>query len=230
MNKTNRLVDYTINPVKGLCPMACSWCYARRMYKRFKWDEEIRFALGAWLQMKHDIAINLTPSRYFVGSTIELFGDWIDDLWLRTILETISLYKKHTFLFLTKKPEKLIKWSPFPDNCWIGASVTANGDMTKAYYGLSQIEASVKFISFEPLLGSIGMSDHINIKKYVDWVIIGSRTQPVKHPPIEWVNEIVRAADKARIPVFVKETMASHYEIQRQEFPDKESRYERNNR
>lgn len=21
--------DYTINPVKGLCPMACSYCYAR---------------------------------------------------------------------------------------------------------------------------------------------------------------------------------------------------------
>ena len=39
--------DYTINPVKGLCPMACSYCYARRMYKRFKWNPEIRF-LWSW--------------------------------------------------------------------------------------------------------------------------------------------------------------------------------------
>lgn len=33
--------DFTINPVKGLCPMACPSCYARRRYKRFKWIEEL---------------------------------------------------------------------------------------------------------------------------------------------------------------------------------------------
>jgi DNA repair photolyase len=35
--------DYTLNPIKGLCKYACSYCYARKMYKRFKWNEEIRF-------------------------------------------------------------------------------------------------------------------------------------------------------------------------------------------
>ena len=35
---------FSINPVKGLCPVACKdndgkeYCYARRMYKRFKWN------------------------------------------------------------------------------------------------------------------------------------------------------------------------------------------------
>ncbi len=44
MNKTKiEWCDYTINPVKGLCPMVCSYCYARRMYQRFKRNPEVRF-------------------------------------------------------------------------------------------------------------------------------------------------------------------------------------------
>jgi protein gp37 len=53
----------------------------------------------------------------------------------------------------------------------------------------------------------------------INWLIIGSQTQPVRHPPREWVDEIITAAYNANIPVFVKEPMASHFNIHRQEFP-----------
>ncbi len=36
---------------------------------------------------------------------------------------------------------------------------------------------------------------------------------------IEWVDEIITAGDKAGIPIFVKEPLASHYAINRKEFP-----------
>ncbi len=49
MNKTKiPWCDYTINPVKGLCPMACEYCYARKMYKRFKWNPVIRYDDWVW--------------------------------------------------------------------------------------------------------------------------------------------------------------------------------------
>lgn len=35
-------IDYTWNPVKGLCPEACEYCYARRIYARFHYDPAIR--------------------------------------------------------------------------------------------------------------------------------------------------------------------------------------------
>jgi len=53
----------------------------------------------------------------------------------------------------------------------------------------------------------------------INWVIIGSRTQPTQHPPREWVDEIITACDKAKIPIFIKEPLASYYGIYRQEFP-----------
>ncbi len=182
------------------------------MYKRFKWNPEIRFENP---RMK----LNIPPSRIFVGSTMELFGTWIKAEWLRALFGAISLWPQHTFIFLTKQPQNLPAWSPFPSNCHVGVSVVSNGGMTLAMTHLANIKAPVRFISFEPLLGAIGMNDHMSIKEVVDWLIIGSQTQPVRHPPKEWVTEIIEAADKAEIPVFVKEPLASFMNIHRQEYP-----------
>lgn len=206
MNKTKiEWCDYTINPVKGLCPMACSYCYARRMYKRFKWNPEIRFDRKALDQL----AEIKKPSRIFVGSTIELFGDWIKWWWLKTTLDFCLLYPQHTFIFLTKQPQNLIKWSPFPDNCWIGVSCTSMEMLNKAINFLPFISSEVKFVSFEPLLlweCPNSELDFVFQDSSINWVIIGQQTpySPKTAPKIEWVTEIVEACDKAKIPVFLK--------------------------
>ena len=41
----------------------------------------------------------------------------------------------------------------------------------------------------------------------ISWVILGSQTKPYKPPRIEWVKEIVRACDKAGVPVFLKDNL-----------------------
>lgn len=197
---------YTINPVKGMCPVGCSYCYARAMYKRFKWDPEIR--------MEPDWAEDLSkkPSRVFVGSTMELFGEWISPEWLDFIFTSCHDHPEHTFFFLTKKPENLLRVLPFsvPDNCWIGVSVTHDKMLTTAMDALVHLEATT-FISFEPLLERID-AEAIAASKYyrwLDWIIIGQQT-PVRTstmPKIEWVKEIVQATDQAGIPVFLKENL-----------------------
>lgn len=197
--------------------MACSYCYARRMYKRFKWDERLVFTPGVFNNCE-----KMKPgSKVFVGSTFELFGEWVQKWILRSIFNSARVFPELTFIFLTKCPQNLQKWSPFFANCWIGTSVTANGDLTRALTNMAGIEAPVRFLSIEPLLGQPGFSDHMRLKGIIDWIIIGSRTQPVQHPPREWVDEITIEADKSFIPVFIKEPMASHFNIQRQEFPAK---------
>jgi protein gp37 len=221
--------DYTINPVKGLCPMACSYCYARRMYKRFKWDETIRNEpRSSFVQCFNAPA----GSRIFVGSTMELFGDWVDPAWLKGIFNWCRMYKEKTFIFLTKQPQNLIRWSPFPDNCWIGVSATNWMQFSDALGYLTTIKAKVKFLSFEPLLGQIEMDmmQKMLLPRTINWIIIGQQT-PVNiktMPKIGWVEEIVSAADTASIPVFLKSNLIScvdQYEVAlkdgkyRQEFP-----------
>ncbi len=213
MNKTKiEWCDYTINPVKGLCPMACPYCYARRMYKRFKWNPEIRYEPLSL----YPIVDLEKPSRIFIGSTIELFGDWVRYEWLEDIFRIAEAFPQHTLIFLTKQPQNLVQWSPFPDNCWVGCSVTAYPPMIReAFKGIEPVEATVKFISFEPLQGMIFSSDNV-IERYIEhsgvnWVIIGQQT-PVRlatMPKIEWIREIVEACDKAKVPVFLKNNLMS---------------------
>jgi protein gp37 len=210
MSKTKiEWCDYTINPVKGLCPMACPYCYARAMYKRFKWDPDIRFVPETF------IGLGKEPKRIFVGSTMELFGDWVKDECMEKILRYSAHRPWHTFIFLTKQPQNLRKWSPFPDNCWVGVSA-ANDAM--AWIGekhLSVIEAKVKFLSIEPLLKwDIETPAHEycaeRLIRGLDWLIIGQQTPVSKStaPKVEWIREIVEAADKAGVPVFLKDNLA----------------------
>ena len=183
--------------------MECSYCYVRRLYKRFKWNPEIRFDSSVFTDL-----INVPDdSRIFVGSTFELFTDQIPDSWRELIVFNVKLFPKLTFIFLTKCPQNLAKWSPFSKNCWVGVSATNKAQFSNALYPLKDIKATVKFISFEPLLERIELPCVIgNPLEVASWVIIGQQT-PISaktQPKIEWVQRIVEAADKAAIPIFLK--------------------------
>ncbi len=208
--------DFSINPIKGLCPMACPYCYARRMYKRFKWDETIRFdRLGLDASRKGG-------AKIFVGSTMELFGDWIKVEWLESIFKWCRIYEEDTFIFLTKRPENLARWSPFPRNVWVGTSVTNHEQLIKASVHLAEIEAQVKFASVEPMLPELDTLVEgywLGLSESVNWLIFGCQTQPVRYPKAETIRLAIDCADYTKVPVFVKEPMASHYNIHRQEFP-----------
>ncbi len=202
-------LGYSMNPIKGLCPMACSYCYARRMYKRFKWNPEIRF--------DREVPIYGFPigSKVFIGSTMELFGDWVKEDWLKTIFANVRESPDVTFIFLTKCPNRLAPWSPFPSNCWVGASAWDLNSFFHARNNIRHIKAGVRFISLEPLLDwAPALYRKPAIKecmRSLSWLILGAQTpySPKTAPKIEWVKEIVDAADQAGIPVFLKENLYS---------------------
>jgi protein gp37 len=206
MSKTKiEWCDYTINPVKGLCPVACDYCYARRMYKRFKWNPEIRYDDWVW-QVGSPMP---KGSRIFVGSTIDLFHKKTVQF-LPTIMEYCEAVQSRTFIFLTKCPENLPK--EWPDNCHVGVSVTNRPMFIQACERLKDVNAKVKFISFEPLLESV--QPHAPIGKYlfeagVKWVIIGRQTplSASTMPHVTDIQKIIDAANEIPIPVFLKDNL-----------------------
>ncbi len=186
------------------------------------------------------------PSRILVNFMGDLFGDWVDPNlqhmgrlefpvskvfpkgWLMLnaplkseIFTIINACPQHTFIFLTKNPAGLIPWSPFPENCYIGVSITDNATFAQRLVQLKESEATVKFISFEPLLGQISQFHYLPLMlRGIQWVIIGVETKNGKivkehAPKIEWISEIVEAADKAGVKVFLKNNM-----VELLKFPD----------
>ena len=75
---------------------------------------------------------------------------------------------------------------------------------------VADIRATLKFISFEPLCDRIDIQPDQLVDAGIGWVILGRETPiPKVHLPWQWFSEVVEAADKARIPVFLKENLSS---------------------
>ncbi len=178
--------------------------YADPFYPRF-WEER--------LTEPYTYGRNFSDSGYkrqahkgiFACDMGELFGDWIPQEWQEKIFEVIKACSQHRFYLLTKQPQNLPQFSPFPDNTWVGVTATDTYMAVKGLQCLDRIEAKVKFISFEPLLSQTCMT--VSSLVGIDWVIIGAQTGPYKPPEISWLKEIVEAANKAGIKVFLKDNL-----------------------
>ena len=178
-------------------------------YPRF-WENRLREQFGAY-------TAGAEPKGIFVCDMGDLFGIGVPEHWTERVLDKIgrSWYREHRFYLLTKQPQNLAKWSLFPPNCWVGVTATSaktgQGGLYNAEEYLMQIEAKVKYISLEPLLQWDGAGKYVIQRGadggWIDWLIIGAQTKPYKPPKIERVEEIVRAADQAGIPVFLKDNL-----------------------
>jgi protein gp37 len=214
MNKTKiEWADYTWNPIKGLCPVGCWYCYARKIYQRFKLDPEPRLLCP-------------TPSdpvpakgRIFVCSTFELFHP-VADSWRGSIFDTIQDCSNLTFIVLTKMPERIDR--PMPDNVWLGVTVTSSSAGWRIRT-LAKKEARVKFVSFEPVLSPQRFCIMKN-RPVLDWYIVGRLTGHgnVYDPSREDIKAIVDFARyTANKPVFMKDNLKKIWgEPLIQEWPD----------
>jgi len=198
-----------------------------RFWEDRLWDKDI---VGRYSHFGVNRDHLVTAKGIFVCDMSDLFGIGIPERWTFKILQVIKDNKFHRFYLLTKQPQNLIKWSPFPVNCWVGVTATDSKMAWNAYADLAAIHASIKFMSLEPLLGQIDTRMIDSFKGIISWVIIGACTgkkneimelcqrnpdlTPMPYgkiwtaqPKIEWVEEIVRACDKAGIPVFLKDNL-----------------------
>jgi len=156
------------------------------------------------------------PSIIGVVYMGDLFGEWVPDEWIEEVFKACEEAPQHTYMYLTKNPERYAKFAPLiRKNYWIGFTNTyADNDRMK-YFGYAHwLDNCKKFVSIEPLLGEPTTFNH-----QVDWVIIGQQTGTGAVPPkSEWVQSIIEQCRAAAIPVFVKNPLYEQFPIQ--EWPD----------
>jgi protein gp37 len=200
----------------------CSYCYARRFAERGlgeygKHPKGERFLPRFHPERIWEPKKVRKPSRIFVCSMSDIFSPGVHWEWLERVLDARSYALHHTYIWLTKAPIHYVGWAWEP-NDWIGATVTCEDkeDLPAALRNLERVQAGVRFISFEPLLGIPRLKD--NAAKVLDWIIIGAQTGPSAiQPKPEWVQSIIDFADSHGIPVFLKDSL--NRPAKRQEFP-----------
>jgi protein gp37 len=125
----------------------------------------------------------------FVNSMSDLFHERVPVNFVRKVWAVMERAQRHTFQILTKRPERMAALTrdlPVLRNVWLGTSVES-GDYLGRLDDLRDTRAHVRFVSFEPLLGSVGIADLSNI----DWAIVGGESGPnARLMERCWVDEI----------------------------------------
>jgi protein gp37 len=202
--------EATWNPVTGCTKISagCKNCYAERLARRLQLMGNRRYQNGFQLTL-HDDVIDLPKSwsagrMIFVNSMSDLFHKDVSLQFIQRVFATMRECSQHTFQILTKRSERLRKLAAqidWPPNVWIGVSVE-NAAVLPRVDDLRVVPAAVRFLSCEPLIGSLAGVDLRNIH----WVIVGGESgfgaRPMK---IEWVREIFRACRKRKVPFFFKQ-------------------------
>ncbi|MBI2954997.1 MAG: phage Gp37/Gp68 family protein [Chloroflexi bacterium] len=200
----------TWNPITG-CSKAspgCKNCYAERMALRLRAMGQAKYRNGFQLTLHPDtLELPLSwkkPSLVFVGSMTDIFHDDVPFDYIEKILNTMRRASWHTFQVLTKRSARLLELRTlisWPDNVWVGVTVEDQQHTFRIDH-LRRVDARVRFLSVEPLLGPIDDVDLTGI----DWLIVGGESGPGARPVAEeWVIGLRDKCEASNVPFFFKQ-------------------------
>jgi protein gp37 len=190
------------------------------------------------------------PRMVFVDSMSDLFHESVPDAWIIEVFAVMAAARQHTFQLLTKRsarmrqfvtmlcahPEvmdapaknygfsdRLVARNPLP-NLWLGVSCENQVYANVRIPDLLATPAAIRFISAEPLLGSIDLRDivgrlpwlparqdhfdatHPNLLPRIDWVIVGGESgSNARACDLDHVLSILDQCRSAGIPAFCKQ-------------------------
>lgn len=200
--------DATWNPVAGCSIMSagCTNCYAMQMARRLEAMNVEKYsgltrrsgAKTVWTGHVREDRESLSlpygwkkPRKIFVNSMSDLFHDQVSDEFIHLVWKVMRETPQHNYQILTKRPERMAALVPtlqdgILSNVWLGTSIE-NAAVASRADALRSIPASIRFVSFEPLIGAVGAIDLSDIQ----WAIVGGESGPAARPiQEEWVDEI----------------------------------------
>lgn len=193
--------DSTFNPWIGCTKIApaCDHCYAADLANRYGWVEwgnhpRKRTSTALWGEPRkwqrkavEFYAEHGRRQRVFCASLADVFdnqvpGDWRADLWT-LIRETPDL----NWLLLTKRPQNIEKmlpefWGEIKGHVWLGTTVEDQEHADQNIPYLLKHDAAVRFLSVEPMLGPMDLTNYTDFNHDIDWVIAGGESGPHARP------------------------------------------------
>lgn len=194
MGKTTSIgwTDSTYNFVWGCTKVSpgCANCYMYRYSERTGRDP---FKVELTKQgQKGNVREQLMKlgRRVFINDMSDTFHKDIDDWHIEQWLDIMASLPEHQFQLLTKRADRMLdffKTRQCPRNVWLGVSVESEEYLNRIDY-LRLIDAPVRYISFEPLLGPIIKPNLTGIH----WIIIGGESgDNPRFMQIGWAQNLI---------------------------------------
>lgn len=223
MASTIEWTDETWNPVTGCTRVSpgCDNCYMFALYPRLRgmsvpgYDADpdvvqlLPERLDAPLKWKK-------PRVVFVNSMSDVFHPSVPYefvLEVFKVMDEASRRYGHVFQVLTKRPGRAVGWweryaehfpNGWPPNVWIGTSVESQKYAPRITV-LERIPAPVRFVSAEPLLEEIDLTEWLD-RGALDWVIVGGESGRAARPMhLDWVRRLRDQTIGADVAFFLKQ-------------------------
>ena len=199
---------HTFNPWTGCTAIspACDHCYAEGWAKRSghvqwgphgerrrtkTWGNPVK-----WNKKAGELGVRF---RVFCASLADVFDNHksIEDSWRRDLWTMIEDTPNLDWLLLTKRPQNIQRFIPakwreegWPDNVWLGTTVENQDEAEKRIPHLLRLNAKVRFLSCEPLVGPLDLR---NIKlsgrdaEYWLDALGGTHSERAVPPTLHWI-------------------------------------------
>lgn len=206
--------DSTWNPVTGCTKLStgCDHCYAERFSERFRGVPGHPFEPGFDLTLRparlEQPKLWRRPRLIFVNSMSDLFHKNIPNEYVGQVFDTMQTADWHVYQVLTKRSSLMRNFinrrfneAPAPEHIWLGVSIENASTLSRLRH-LQQTNASVRFVSFEPLLGPLGEVDLSGIH----WIIAGGESGPGARPmDVGWLRELRDQCIEQGVAFFFKQ-------------------------
>lgn len=155
--------------------------------------------------------------RVFVGSMTDMFHSEVDPGYVQRVLDKCRAHPRQVWIFLTKRPHNAAEWRlDWPENCWLGTSVGSGpgGQYPSTTHRIEQlrdVDASLRWVSFEPLIEPIGevALDH------VDWAVVGGESgseEERREMEHAWARDLLRQCREQDVAYFFKQSSGRYPE------------------
>ena len=211
--------DHTFNIAWGCFKVSagCANCYALDLAKRYGhdvWGTAQRRVFGAnhWKEpLKWDKAAEKAgvPAKCFSSSMCDIFEDHIAIEQERAKLwDLIRVTPNLQWQLVTKRANRIAAnlpsdWGRGYPNVWLGVSIENENHVDRFNHHLRHIPAVVRFISYEPALGSL------NGLKFegLDWLIFGGESGPrFRQMDIQWARTAKHICEINETMFYYKQT------------------------
>lgn len=186
----------------------CKFCYAESFAKRLQamgleeYKDGFKFKIVPH-RLEEPLKIKKS-TKFFVNSMSDLFHEEMPFEYLDMVFDVIRKTPQHIYQILTKRDKVMLEYfgnRKLPENVWLGVSVE-NSTYKYRIDSLRKVNAKIRFISFEPLIGKIGK---VNLNK-IHWAIVGgesgTKARLIKK---EWVEEIFQQCKQQNVAFFFKQ-------------------------
>jgi len=213
--------DETWNPMTGCTKISdgCDHCYAYTLAQTKTRDAYLRrapvrdtetnrkdpFAPRFWEERLRRPLSWKEPRRIFVNSMSDVFHAHFSIEMIRRVFDVMVEAKQHQFQVLTKRPERAARYAsrlPWASNIWIGTSIENMAVAHRADSLRKITQATIRFISAEPLLGSL---NDLSLEG-IEWVIGGGESGAQHRScDIEWARGLRDRCREAGVAFFWKQ-------------------------